>query len=260
MVKPPTRHEGLTEGRIQLHWAAQALGALGASLNAPQADHSHTALEIRSGRLHVHGSGVDASLDESGALMIVRSGNARTLPLPGCPLDVVLKDLQQVLQRIGVRDPKPVQRLQHDLPQHPIGEGEAFSSFPIESGVVLRWMAYAWNELNAVSARPGLGAVRVWPHHFDVARLWELGSSQRAIGFGMSPGDGSYEDPYFYVNLWPDPGDVHLPDLIDGGHWHRQGWIGAVLPGFQVLEGRSVAAFFEDAATKAREILKRAST
>ena len=260
-MRPPTRTEGLREGRLQLHWAAQALGALGAALRPVQSDASHTALEIRSGRLHVSGRGIDASLDGSGALMIARRGNARTLPLPGCSLDDVLRDMEQVLQQLGVRDPDPVRRLEHEMTEHPIGAGEPFEGFPIESDVVLRWLAFGWDWIARLDARPGLSPARVWPHHFDAARLWQLGGKQSgpALGFGFSPGDDSYDEPYFYVNLWPYPdADQMLPALDGDARWHREGWTGAVLLGSDVVAGASVDAFLADASAKGKEILKRA--
>lgn len=260
-MRPPTRTEGLREGRVQLHWAAQALGALGAALRPRQADASHTTLEIQSGRLHVTARGIDASLDGSGALSIARGGNARTLPLPGCTLDDVLGELQQALKMLAVRDPEPIARLEHELPEHPIGAGEPFGAFPIESDVILRWLAFGWRELSQLEGRRGLGPLRVWPHHFDAARLWKLGSTQSgpALGFGFSPGDDAYQEPYFYVSVWPHPdADAHLPDLSNDAHWHREGWTGAVLLGARVIEGASVGAFFADASAKGKEILTRA--
>jgi hypothetical protein len=51
----------------------------------------------------------------------------------------------------------------------------------------------------------------------------------RSIGIGLSPGDGSYDQPYFYVNPWPYPDAEDLPPLAAGAHWHTSGWTGAVL-------------------------------
>ena len=52
--------------------------------------------------------------------------------------------------------------------------------------------------------RPGPSPVRCWPHHFDIATCVALESGdperERGIGTGLSPGDGTYGQPYFHVN------------------------------------------------------------
>src|SRR5262249_4520783 len=72
----------------------------------------------------------------------------------------------------------------------------------------------------------------VWPHHFDLGTIVFLdppGEHARQIGVGMSPGDGSYAEPYFYVTPFPIADGVPWPPLAGGGVWRRQGWKGAVL-------------------------------
>lgn len=65
--------------------------------------------------------------------------------------------------------------------------------------------------------RPGPSPVRCWAHHFDIATYvgLEVGDPElaRAVGVGLSPGDASYEQPYFYVNPWPRPDPGALPRL-----------------------------------------------
>jgi hypothetical protein len=83
--------------------------------------------------------------------------------------------------------------------------------------------------------------VRCWPHHFDIATLIDVsrGASgeARTIGVGLSPGDASYPEPYFYVTPWPAPADPALMALPGGGAWHRAGWFGAVLTGSAIFAG-----------------------
>ncbi|NNE17483.1 MAG: hypothetical protein HKN10_03295, partial [Myxococcales bacterium] len=57
----------------------------------------------------------------------------------------------------------------------------------------------------------------------------------RSIGVGFSPGDGSYDQPYFYVTPWPYPEASSLPRLTKGAEWHRSGWTGAVLTAERLL-------------------------
>ncbi|MFN8012090.1 MAG: hypothetical protein U0P81_11890 [Holophagaceae bacterium] len=52
--------------------------------------------------------------------------------------------------------------------------------------------------------------------------------SGRTIGAGLSPGDNSYDEPYFYVTPWPYPKGRDFPKL-PAGHWHTEFWTGAVL-------------------------------
>jgi hypothetical protein len=75
--------------------------------------------------------------------------------------------------------------------------------------------------------------VLCWPHHFDIASLVVLetdpdGDSMRSVGVGLSPGDASIEEPYWYVNHDPETGRADLPAL-PAGEWMRGDWTGAVL-------------------------------
>ena len=107
--------------------------------------------------------------------------------------------------------------------------------------------------------------MRCWPHHFDIATLLAAGGEggeARTIGFGMSPGDGSYGQPYFYVSPWPYPEPQRLRPLTQGGRWHTEGWLGAVLTGEDVVRSESAAAqaervswFADEAVTSLREAL-----
>jgi hypothetical protein len=95
--------------------------------------------------------------------------------------------------------------------------------------------------------------VRCWPHHFDIAT--QIGSADRSIGVGMSPGDGSYPQPYFYVSPSPYP-DVSTLSPLGSGSWHTQGWVGAVLTGEEILpktdQQRFVEDFMQEAISKLR--------
>lgn len=57
----------------------------------------------------------------------------------------------------------------------------------------------------------------------------------RSVGVGMSPGDETYTQPYFYINPWPHLATGDLPDLPVPGHWHTDGFVGAIATGEDVL-------------------------
>jgi len=52
----------------------------------------------------------------------------------------------------------------------------------------------------------------------------------------MSPGDESYGQPYFYVNPWPQLDPVKLPLAPSPGHWHRDGFVGAIATGDEIIK------------------------
>ena len=87
---------------------------------------------------------------------------------------------------------------------------------------------------------PSPSPVRCWPHHFDIATLISLdaggGEETRSVGVGMTPGDGGYAQPYFYVTPWPYPGATSLPPLREPAFWHTEGWAGAVIEGTALIE------------------------
>ncbi|MDE2091673.1 MAG: hypothetical protein KGJ08_07225, partial [Gammaproteobacteria bacterium] len=77
------------------------------------------------------------------------------------------------------------------------------------------------------------GNPHVWPHHFDYSLLIPLdkngGEQSRSITLGMSPGDGYYDQPYFYATPWPYPKAQSLPTVIPPASWHQHEWTGMVL-------------------------------
>jgi hypothetical protein len=83
----------------------------------------------------------------------------------------------------------------------------------------------------------------------------------RSIGVGFSLGDGSYDQPYFYVTPWPYPDTGDLPPLANGAQWHRSGWTGAVLTAERLIsvplaeQQRTAREALGGALTACREIL-----
>ncbi len=120
----------------------------------------------------------------------------------------------------------------------PVGEGRAFSGDDRAAFAELgRWFANAELVLTEVAAnQPFTTAVRCWPHHFDIGFLVLLEPEKdpetaKSIGVGMLPGDATYPQPYFYVNPYPRPDDTPKFELAGGGHWHTEGFFGAILLG-----------------------------
>lgn len=123
-------------------------------------------------------------------------------------------------------------------------EGRVFTEFPLRgssSSAQLQRMASLYAQAAEVLERlrerqPQASAVRLWPHHFDMALL--IGT----IGAGFVAGDDAIDEPYWYVTntQTPDP----LPRLSTG-HWHRGEWTGPVLTGDP--DGATIERFLDEA-------------
>lgn len=106
------------------------------------------------------------------------------------------------------------------------------------------WYSLAAGTFSAFAAgcrdiTPGPSPVRCWPHHFDIATYLSLEEGDfetaKGIGIGLSPGDESYGEPYVYVNPWPHMDAGALPPAPAPGHWHVEGFVGAIATTTEIL-------------------------
>ena len=226
--------DGLVEARLQAHWAAQVLAAVGFSYLPPADDYSHTALRWDdAGQVLATGPLPETELR---ATLEVRTltlglGDERHV-LVGSPLADGYAWMRSAVERqTGQVPSKPLKTPAHDLPDHAVRDGATFAGGDA-LGELEAWFAAGGALTEAVAEHAaGAGAARLWPHHFDVASLITIagsGENARTVGVGLSPGDGGKPAPYWYVTPWPAP-KAALPDLEGGGRWHTEGWTGAVL-------------------------------
>ena len=235
----------LSQARLTLHWAAQLVSAPGASLLPAQADDSHTNLgwDSELGMLvgrNVGAQHLRAALVFDGLELLVLDGEREraSLRLAGRTMSQALAWLGREVAGDETALTLPV----YEMPADPIGEGAPFSDAGAAARTELAvWFAEAFASIRkVVAADRSASPVRCWPHHFDVASLITLDAGvgaeeARSIGVGFSPGDGSYDQPYFYVTPWPYPETEELPPLAAGAQWHRDGWTGAVLTAERVI-------------------------
>jgi hypothetical protein len=264
----PTR---LGQACLELHWAAQLVSAPGAAWLPPQDDYSQTNLgwDERLGVLLGRSVGEErlrAALVFEALELVVLEGarEVATLELAGHGVDAALAWLGEHMRP----DAAPPSLLTHDMPDHSVAHGAAFSEGDEDGRAELAlWFSNATGAINkAVADEPSASLVRCWPHHFDVASLVVLDAeadaeTARSIGVGFSPGDSSYDQPYFYVNPWPYPLAAALPSLDGAAEWHTEGWTGAVLTGERILDsgathqGRLVAEEIKQAMAACRQAL-----
>jgi len=265
----------LAAARLELHHAAQAVAAVGATLLEPQPDDSHPnlgwneTLQAFVGRA-VSG-GTRAALHAASFELWLLDADAKPAArqaLEGRSLDEAHAWLAEELAKLGVALPTSgLSRTSYELPDHPVAGGAPFSAAAPAHAELARWFSNGQSAL-AAPAFSGKEAseLRIWPHHFDLGSLLTLatnedGSLARSIGLGLSPGDDSYPEPYFYVSPWPYPKESALPALVAGGSWHTEGFTSAILSAADLLEGpadrqeQRLGEFLETAVTASRAAL-----
>ena len=269
----------LADARRQLHWAVQALAAVGYAWIERAPDDSQSNLgwvdgmQIFAGRLFGAEKPIFAALrpaDLHVLLCDIGGGSLGELSLEGCTLDDAYGWIQEtVIRHLGRLPGESLRFPPYELSAHPLGEEGCFE---VQDGASLREVARWFHDANIVlrdlRARNLRSTMpRVWPHHFDLGMLISLeshGDPQRgrSIGLGLSPGYEEIPSPYWYVRPHPMPEGGTLPPLPAYASWHTQGWLGAVLDArTQIAAGEAedqqkrAAAYVEAAVGACRALL-----
>lgn len=167
-----------------------------------------------------------------------------TLEMDGVSESNAARWLDAGLQQLGMK-PASEPKLPYELPPA-VATVDSFSAQ--EEGAALStlsdWFDTAHSLLSEFAAAnveidPGPSPVRCWPHHFDIATYVSLEhgdfETAKGIGVGLSPGDESYDQPYFYINPFPHLDACQLPGLPAPGHWHKEGFVGAIATADEIL-------------------------
>ena len=266
---PPT---ALVAARNLAHHAAQWPARAARSNLSPVPDDSHSAFTwdashaaLVSRVLPAKGGAVQVGIRLARLELIVTSGDSvldafqfegKTDPSAGAWLD-------SKLHALGLKPASGV-KLPYALPDHPAGgRSHELGMLGRELGELSRWFGGPAEMLEEFAGklaglRPGPGPLLCWPHHFDMATLVQLGGDPpRSVGVGVSPGDEFYAQPYVYVSPWPRFDVGNLPALPPPGHWHTEGFFGAVVTGEEILamkdRGKALLAFITGAFEIGRE-------
>ncbi len=243
----------LVDARIQAHWAAQLAAGTADCFAERAEDDSHSnlgwieTLRALVGRPLGKEGSVHVGLRIQDLTVLVLDADLATLAtlaLGGRGLAAARGELSRLVDsRTGAAGTEIVFRGYNGMPEHDVaGSGHFDPSDSAAFAELGRWYSNAACELAKIAnSAPGAADVRCWPHHFDLATLITLDGDARdgqtrTIGVGMTPGDGSYAEPYWYVTPYPYPADPKLGSLAGGGQWHREGWLGAVLTGSAALD------------------------
>ncbi len=185
---------------MQCHHAAQINTRLARGFVAAESDDSHTTLVWDADAAALIGKPVASvrlglRIRDLTLLLLGPSGETiDVFSLDGRTFEDGLGWLDERLRAAGL-DPAPLgQPIHFSLDDHPLLLGAAFrlkGNQPLFEELA-KWYG------NAAAAFDFLSSpVRCWPHHFDIAASIAKGAS--SVGVGMSPGDASYDRPYFYV-------------------------------------------------------------
>jgi hypothetical protein len=142
-------------------------------------------------------------------------------------------------------------KLPYEIPPHPLASGAVYDA--AGQADALRELAAWFTNANisiervraAAAQKFNASPVRCWPHHFDLATLIVVAGEAetgRSVGVGLSPGDQSYDEPYFYITPWPYPDKAKLPTLPGLGHWHTEGYTAAIARAERILAARDPQA------------------
>ncbi len=259
----------LADARDAAHAAAQwPSRAARAAIPAAEDDsHSNLGWDDETSLLCSHdlGDGHRAGLSIARLALVHLHGadTVNELPLTGCSSGDIVGWLMKI-PAVASGDVSWLARaLPYELPASVAADRESHAAPDMPALAELeRWYANAAGMLDEIAAAdPAASEVRCWPHHFDIATLITLageGEEATTIGVGMSPGDGSYADPYLYVTPWPYPPASALPDLPALGHWHTDGFVAAIVTAARIVEaadqGAAVGGFMGDAIAACRVV------
>jgi hypothetical protein len=265
----------LADTRLELHHAVQIIVSAAISYIPAWSDDSHTALSwsaprrafitepITARRTIRIGLGVeDLKLD----ILDDADDSLASYHLPENTIAQGSEWLAEAMAKEGLDRSGFTSRKHYTIPNHVVAAGARFSATAgAERAELARYWSNAAAYLDALAtAIPGASRVLTWPHHFDIATLTELPKTRSGktptIGVGLSPGDESYREPYWYVGPNPRPDVSTAARLGGGGRWHTAGWIGAALPASDFVDAQDqraqVNAFVESAMNECRNLLE----
>jgi hypothetical protein len=272
----PVDSRRVHEARLQTHYAVQWLARAARGYLPPLADDSHTSLDWNDGpggfASQPLPNGMRIGLRIADLTLTLHDANGTpSLALAGRTDAQVRQWLGEQLQTRGF-DPAMLDAPSpYPMPPHPIAGGAAYQTAGSSDALAIltEWYGNAAALLDPIrrdAAARGFDAspLRCWPHHFDLATLISFPTRQPGVtgyvGAGLSPGDDSYDEPYFYVSVYPEPDLAALPPLPAIAHWHTRGFTAAVTTAHSILGTSApqaeVAAYLREAVDGAIGVLR----
>ncbi|MFT6162461.1 MAG: hypothetical protein ACJAZO_004710 [Myxococcota bacterium] len=256
MTLPTPLHADFATARNDAHYAAQLIAAAGVALLKPD-PHFHYSSATFAGTQLVGEALPDGRQVRLDIPTLTVSVGDQDLALRG---QTMAKAMDWLAQQLG----HELTYAEWDMPKGPSGEYGPFTASDEALAQLAEWYVLATHALAALAPSVGTAdSARIWPHHFDIARLYVLHADEdpeksRTVGTGMTPGDGGIAQPYFYATPWPYPSPQPTPKL-PVGRWNTEGWYGAVLEAGQMTSESQVDTFFRHAFEHLTQTLERES-
>jgi hypothetical protein len=272
----------LKDARLQAHHAVQWLARVARGHISPQPDDGHTCLHWDS-RLdafatQTFAAGTQLVLQIPTLTLALESGEGMAdspcLALSGQTDAQVRHWLGKQFEARGL-DPSPLDDpAPYEIPMHAIGRGTTYDAHAAADALTNLAAWYANAVVLLEGARRHIAAQSLmasplccWPHHFDLAALAMLPAGRSgeigSVGIGLSPGDEYYDEPYFYVSIYPDSDPAMLPPLPMVGNWHTSEFTAAVAPAHKILAAQNqrieTDKFLRDAVAASLWLLDQAS-
>jgi hypothetical protein len=239
----PEEAARLTDSRLQLHHAAQFAAAAGLSFLQPLPDDSHTNLEWVPAlgglfsRVIPARTAFRVGVKPVKLGLVIASADNRPLAeyhLHGRTITEAKEWVRSQIKLLGADASRYTLTRSYEIPRHDVAIGESFdASEPARFEELAKWLGNGAAILGSLtrSAMPA-SEVRCWPHHFDIETRVKVAPG-RTLGVGLDPGDEYYDEPYFYVEMKPQPAPSRIQSrpLWGSGVWHSKEWVGAVLCG-----------------------------
>ncbi len=254
MTLPMPLREGFPTARNDAHYAAQLIAAAGVTMLKPDPYFHYSSTTLVGTQL------VGETLPGGRRVRL----DLATLTLSVGERDLALqrRTMAQATDWLAQELGRELKYAEWDMPKGPPGEYGPFTASDEALAQLAEWYVLAGKALAALAPDVGTAdRARVWPHHFDIARLYVVAADEdpeksSSIGTGMTPGDGGIAQPYFYATPWPYPAPQTTSEL-PVGRWNTEGWYGAVLEADQFTSESQVDTFLGHAFEQLLQTLNR---
>jgi hypothetical protein len=255
----------LSEARLQAHHALQWLARAARAYVQPQPDDGHTNLGwdgvLGGFTTHPFKDGAWLSLKITDLTLALHGREASThvqsFSLDGRPDSEARRWLNEQLDARGLDSDALNAPSPYEIPAHPVYQGSPYGLTGLINALaeLTAWFDNAGISLGSIQRQMigrklAASPLRCWPHHFDLATLITVparnADATGYVGVGLSPGDQYYDEPYFYVSVYPEPDPRMLPTLPMLGHWHERDFIAAVATAHKIVTARNQQAETDD--------------